>query len=105
MCNCLTPNITHWFLLKSTQQLQSNTGLCLSLMPFSDIVRVSKFTVTMASCFLPVKQSWQRYGLQLRHSRTGLCLEITLEFNVTVSPCRREAAMQYFKFNRELERF
>ncbi|TMW51373.1 hypothetical protein DOY81_003556, partial [Sarcophaga bullata] len=104
MCNCLTANITHWFLLKSTQQLQSNTGLCLSLLPSAETARVPKFIVTMASCFLPAKHSWQRYGLQLRHSQTGLCLEITVEFNVSVSPCRREAAMQYFKFDRELER-
>ncbi|KAM7359493.1 putative polypeptide N-acetylgalactosaminyltransferase 13 [Cochliomyia hominivorax] len=100
MTNCLTPNISHWFLLRKTEQLQTNRGYCLNVVNSENL----KYKVILESCWQPSKQSWQRFGLQLKHSLTGLCLEITVDYNITVNPCRREAPMQYFIFERELER-
>ncbi|XP_065359793.1 putative polypeptide N-acetylgalactosaminyltransferase 13 [Calliphora vicina] len=105
MCNCLTANITHWFLLRITQQLQSQRGFCLNVIqPEDRAEKASQLKVVMEPCWWPAKQSWHRFGQQLRHSITGLCLEITVDYNITVNPCRREAAMQYFIFEKELER-
>lgn len=105
MINCLTPDITHWFLLRNTQQLQTHKGYCLNVIADeSQFKGSSKFKIILESCWRPSKQTWQRFGLQLKHSLTGLCLEITVDFNVTVNPCRREAPMQYFIFEKELER-
>lgn len=104
MCNCLTANISHWFLLKRTQQLQSNRGLCLNVVLFDEInASKIKFKVILESCFSSIKQSWQRFGLQLQHKISGLCLELTVEYNLTVNTCRREAPMQYFIFEKEFE--
>ncbi|KAI8130591.1 putative polypeptide N-acetylgalactosaminyltransferase 13 [Lucilia cuprina] len=105
MCNCLTPNITHWFLLRNTQQLQTQKGFCLNVVPTEGrSIERPEFKVVMETCWRPSRQAWLRYGLQLRHSETGLCLELTVELNVIVNPCRKESAIQYFIFERELER-
>uniref|UniRef100_A0A1I8PZF1 Polypeptide N-acetylgalactosaminyltransferase n=1 Tax=Stomoxys calcitrans TaxID=35570 RepID=A0A1I8PZF1_STOCA len=70
--SCFVTNVTKWFLLKSSLQLKSDKGLCLTFK--------GDQSLTMAKCLGRYKQKWLRFGLQLKHLMTGLCLEITIDF-------------------------
>lgn len=101
MVPCFIADISKWFLMKSSAQLQSDKGLCLTL----TAGQVVGARIFLTQCLGQMQQKWLRFGLQLKHLLTGLCLEVTVELQLTANPCRREAPTQNFKFFRELEIF
>ncbi|XP_061397580.1 putative polypeptide N-acetylgalactosaminyltransferase 13 [Musca vetustissima] len=99
MSPCSMVNITKWFLVKSSHQLQSDKGHCLSLKRLEKV----KLILVVAECSDLRQQKWLRSGLQLRNLLTRLCVEITVDLQLTMNPCRREAPTQHFRFYREIE--
>ncbi|XP_073818867.1 putative polypeptide N-acetylgalactosaminyltransferase 13 isoform X2 [Musca autumnalis] len=100
MSPCSMVNITTWFLIKSSRQLQSDKGLCLSLRRSNS----DKLTLVLVECSGLRQQKWLRSGLQLRNLLTHLCVETTVEMQLAMNPCRHEAPTQNFRFYREIER-
>ncbi|XP_075144717.1 putative polypeptide N-acetylgalactosaminyltransferase 13 [Haematobia irritans] len=96
MVSCFIGDITQWYLLKSSLLLKSDKGFCLTL--------PRNGRLSLMKCNGKYQQKWIRYGLQLKHMMSGLCLEITVDFHLVMNRCRMEAPTQHFRFFRELEK-
>ncbi|XP_058055985.1 polypeptide N-acetylgalactosaminyltransferase 16-like [Anopheles bellator] len=87
-----------WALHKTTGQLRTEKGTCLTVRNGLVITERCHSGATVN-----VAQRWQRQGGTLVHRQSGMCLESLIKADVGASKCRRGAPSQLWSFSVEVQ--